>query len=75
MNYRIIGNQNNMVCCESLESGQRLWLSADANGQPLEIPTFKTETYESRAAFRGAVLVKQMRWAEDGRNRANRKSA
>ena len=71
-NFKIIATQNGMVCCESLESGQRLWLTADKNGQPLETPTFKAETYAQKAAFRGAVLVKQMRWAEDGRNRANR---
>jgi hypothetical protein len=67
-NYKIISQQNNMVLISNLEGTQKIWMTANQNGQPLETPTFKAETYESRAAFRGAVLVKQMRWVNDGRN-------
>ncbi len=75
MNYTIIARQHNYVCCQSNTTQQKVWVSADANGQPREEPTFTTLTPAQNRAWDGAIAHTQQRWARDGRNSTNRQKA
>lgn len=53
------------VCCQSVDQpNQRVWLDADANGQPVEQPVFKVLSAHENARWNGAILEKQRRWAD-----------
>jgi hypothetical protein len=77
MNYSITtrSNDGKKVLIQSLEYPTLApsWVTADANGNPVETPVFNPpKSAASKAAFYGQVEVTRRKWAEDGRNAANR---
>jgi hypothetical protein len=74
MNYSLVcgSKDGTKVLVQSLEYPTLVptWVSADANGQPLETPVFNPpKSAASKARFYGQVQNTMRRWADDGRHK------
>lgn len=76
MNYRILDRSKDgkKVCVGSLENSKAapLWLDANDQGNPVTEPTWVLPSPATRARMNGHEQMLAQRWANDGRNSANR---